>query len=78
LTKDSTGSLSDLHDRMPVLVPPNAYDQWLDPGEWDGARVIADMSLATDRLVPKYEHYIVNPLRGDGPHLIEAPGKETP
>jgi len=77
LTKDSTGSLSDLHDRMPVLVPPDAYDQWLDPGVLDGDRVISEMAFATDRLVQHYEHHIVNPLRGDGPHLIEAPGTET-
>ena len=24
--------MSDVHDRMPVILPPDSYDLWLDPG----------------------------------------------
>jgi putative SOS response-associated peptidase YedK len=31
VTTASTGALSELHDRMPVILAPNDYAQWLDP-----------------------------------------------
>ncbi len=30
-TTSSTGVTSNYHDRMPVIIPPDAYDVWLDP-----------------------------------------------
>jgi putative SOS response-associated peptidase YedK len=32
LTTTANEVLSDIHDRMPVILPPDAYGQWLDPG----------------------------------------------
>jgi len=31
-----------IHDRMSVIVDPNVFDQWLDPGMTDG-RVVSEM-----------------------------------
>lgn len=31
LTTEANELLSPIHDRMPVILPPQAYDQWLDP-----------------------------------------------
>ena len=31
LTTVPNSLVSDLHDRMPVIVPPDKYDLWLDP-----------------------------------------------
>ena len=32
LTTTANEVLSDVHDRMPVILAPEDYDQWLDPG----------------------------------------------
>lgn len=32
VTADSNGALAHLHDRMPVIVAPDLYAAWLDPG----------------------------------------------
>ncbi len=32
LTTTPNGLLADVHDRMPVILPPASYDLWLDPG----------------------------------------------
>jgi putative SOS response-associated peptidase YedK len=32
LTTKPNALVADLHDRMPVIMPPNSYDLWLDPG----------------------------------------------
>jgi putative SOS response-associated peptidase YedK len=31
-TIDASDSVKDIHDRMPVIFKPEAYDEWLDPG----------------------------------------------
>jgi putative SOS response-associated peptidase YedK len=31
LTTTANSVVADLHDRMPVIVPPDKYDRWLDP-----------------------------------------------
>ena len=41
LTTDANALLKSLHDRMPVIVPPDAYEQWLDPDWPDAASLIA-------------------------------------
>jgi len=38
-TTSSVGAASEYHDRMPVIIPPDAYDAWLDP-EIDGNDLI--------------------------------------
>jgi putative SOS response-associated peptidase YedK len=32
ITTEPNAVMAPIHDRMPVIVPPPAYDQWLDPG----------------------------------------------
>jgi putative SOS response-associated peptidase YedK len=42
LTTGPNSLVADLHDRMPVIVPPEKYDLWLDPDVTDFA-VIRDI-----------------------------------
>lgn len=35
ITTTANAVLSDVHDRMPVIIPPHAYDRWLSQGEPD-------------------------------------------
>jgi putative SOS response-associated peptidase YedK len=37
ITTDANKSLCNLHDRMPVILGPNDYTQWLDPNIDDPA-----------------------------------------
>ena len=35
ITTAATGELARLHERTPVIVPPDAFDLWLDCGKVD-------------------------------------------
>ena len=39
ITTESDGPVRQIHDRMPLIVPEDAYDQWLDPTLQDPARL---------------------------------------
>jgi putative SOS response-associated peptidase YedK len=41
LTTRANEAIARLHDRMPVILPREAWDTWLDPGETDPARLHA-------------------------------------
>jgi putative SOS response-associated peptidase YedK len=75
LTRDSTGVLQPIHDRMPLALEPEDYDRWLGPSDTPGAELIAEVSQKAADTADLWEHYEVPPLRGDGPHLAER--KET-
>ena len=40
ITTEANELVSQLHDRMPVILPPSEYALWLDPGILDGERLI--------------------------------------
>ncbi len=72
ITSAPNEALRDLHDRMPVIVPEEAWDRWLDPAPVDGGELhgLLEPSDAIDLdvyAVPRY----VNDVRRDGPELIE-------
>lgn len=77
LTTTSVGSLSRIHDRMPVLVPRANFDMWLDPDFGSGPGDVEALRgmLDSDR-DPELAAYAVstavNSVRNDGPALIEA------
>ncbi|MDN5669899.1 MAG: SOS response-associated peptidase [Renibacterium salmoninarum] len=35
ITTDGVDAAGEVHDRMPVFLPPDAVDDWLQPGDWD-------------------------------------------
>lgn len=37
ITGEPNEAVAPIHDRMPVMLPPSAWDQWLDPGNDDVA-----------------------------------------
>src|SRR5207342_2612912 len=39
ITSAPNEALRDLHDRMPVIVPEEAWDRWLDPAPVDGGEL---------------------------------------
>jgi len=73
LTTAAAGALAGLHDRMPVVLPDDAHDAWLDRALKDAAQASV---LARDRQIPDaFTHFpvrkLVNSTRNDGPELIE-------
>lgn len=65
-------SIAWIHDRMPVIVPPAAYAEWLDPQNHDVERL--DRLLGPEGAGPMTAYPVsrmVSNARNQGPHLIE-------
>ncbi len=69
LTGDSSGVVAGLHDRMPVVLPPGAYDAWIDPATPDAA---AMMVPSSEGLVAVGVGKHVNDPGHDDPHCLDA------
>jgi putative SOS response-associated peptidase YedK len=69
LTGDAVGGLRTLHDRMPVVIDPQAYDEWLDPT----AQVGPDFPglLDPSSIVARPVGTAVNSVRNNGAHLLD-------
>jgi putative SOS response-associated peptidase YedK len=71
VTTEATDAAGHIHDRMPMVVRPDAIDAWLDPTLTDPERVLP--LLATD--AADLEAYAVstevNNVRNNGPELLE-------
>lgn len=64
--------LAPIHDRMPVIVPPEAFDLWLDCDRVDATTAAALIAPAPDALLEAYEvSRAVNRTANDSPALIE-------
>jgi putative SOS response-associated peptidase YedK len=80
VTTAATGELARLHERMPVIVPPEAFDLWLNCGAVDA--VTAAGALFAPPPEGLLEAYAVSPAvnhtANDGPELIApaAPQQE--
>jgi putative SOS response-associated peptidase YedK len=62
-----------LHDRMPVVLPDEAWDEWLDPANHDLDDLRALLVPAPDDLLARTPaNPAVNDVRNDGPHLLSA------
>lgn len=72
LTTDSNALVREVHNRMPVILPQEDYDLWLDPGVTDPARV-ADLLKPFDaRLMKKYPVSTrVNNVKYDDPECAQ-------
>ena len=47
LTTTPNAVTSSVHDRMPVILDPDSYDLWLDPGMKDAGAVSELLRLTT-------------------------------
>lgn len=64
--------MRSIHDRMPVVVPPEAWDRWLDPALPDPGELQGLLVPAPDGSLEAYPvSRAVNDVRNDGPGLIE-------
>jgi putative SOS response-associated peptidase YedK len=71
LTRDAVDALADIHDRMPVLLGPEAWTAWLDPDRADVAELLAGPDLAqVHALELRPVSDAVNSVRNNGPELL--------
>jgi putative SOS response-associated peptidase YedK len=73
LTSGAVDELLHIHDRNPVMLPPEWWDRWLDP-ELEGTQELVDAAVqAALPVATALEVYEVAPLpfRGNGSQLIE-------
>lgn len=71
LTKDAAGPATEVHDRMPVVLPESAFAAWTDPELADAARVQA--LVAANAQSDFTFHRVstrVNNARNEGPELV--------
>ncbi|MBA0125359.1 SOS response-associated peptidase [Haloechinothrix sp. YIM 98757] len=72
LTTDAVGALADIHHRMPLLMPPHLWDEWLDPDSGDVAELLAPPAAdVVERLEIRPVSERVGNVRNNGPELIE-------
>ena len=72
ITTEANAVLAKVHDRMPVIVPPDQYGEWLDPNNQDTAKLVNFLkpyppAKMKATLVSTY----VNATRNQGPQCIE-------
>lgn len=48
LTRDASPALADIHDRMPAVVPPEAFETWLDVANVGPADAVAALPPSPD------------------------------
>ncbi|OLR90406.1 SOS response-associated peptidase [Actinokineospora bangkokensis] len=82
LTTAAVGPLAEVHDRMPLLLAPSAWADWLDPDRADVADLLAPPS---EELVGALEvrpvSSMVNNVRNNGADLlrrVDPDGAELP
>jgi putative SOS response-associated peptidase YedK len=72
ITGSPNEAMAKIHDRMPIMLPPSAWETWLDPA-------IGDFDVLGQLLVPAPASLIrihpvstdVNNVRNDAEHLID-------
>ncbi|MDN5725913.1 MAG: SOS response-associated peptidase [Propionibacteriales bacterium] len=72
ITTTATDALGHIHDRMPMVIPPDAWDAWLDPALTD-ADTALDLLAVTeaDQLQAYAVSTQVNSVRNNGPDLVQ-------
>jgi putative SOS response-associated peptidase YedK len=77
LTVAANSAMAPLHDRMPAILGPEAFDAWLDTRGFTSGMAAGMLRPARDDLL---EHITVDPrlnnVRNEGPELI-APHRDT-
>ena len=72
VTTRANRTLAGIHERMPVVVPPEAFDMWLDCANIDDKTAASLIAPASDDLLEAYEvSTAVNRTANDDPKLIE-------
>lgn len=73
ITTSANETMAAIHDRMPVILPPAAWDEWLDPTNDDVESLGHLLVPAPAELITMHPVSIeVSNVRNKGPHLVDA------
>jgi putative SOS response-associated peptidase YedK len=79
VTTAANGTLKPIHERMPVIVPREAFDLWLNCTDVDAKAAEALVAPAPEGLLEAYEiSTAVNRTANDNPKLLEPAGATPP
>ena len=77
ITTAANKTIAPVHHRMPVVLPRNAWDEWLRPGPLGQARLYELLAQAPDDLLEIHPvATAVNSARNNGPELIMPTAEE--
>ncbi len=77
LTCEANKTMAEIHDRMPVMLAPGSWEQWLDPKS-DPTAMLPLLKAAPDSLLEfRPVSTMVNNARNHGPQLIARHSDET-
>jgi putative SOS response-associated peptidase YedK len=70
ITTSANETMEPIHDRMPVILPPSAWDQWLDPEDHDTPALGKLLVPAPPRIITMHPVSTdVGNVRNNGPEL---------
>jgi putative SOS response-associated peptidase YedK len=76
ITGQPNKKMAAIHDRMPVILPPNVWDEWLDPANGDLDSLNKLLVPAPSEIIELYPvSTAVNNVKQKGPELI-APASQ--
>lgn len=78
LTTAASAEIEPLHDRMPIILAPEAEGQWLERGTDAERRAELLRGLEPSRITFRPVGPAVNDARYDGPECLEAPVQAQP
>jgi putative SOS response-associated peptidase YedK len=79
LTTDAVGPLAEIHDRMPLILPSQAWPAWLDPDSPDPGGLLAPPpAQLVHALELRPVSTAVNSVRRDDPELVKRVEPEQP
>jgi putative SOS response-associated peptidase YedK len=79
LTMDANPLMARIHDRMPLIVPPQRYGAWLDPKATDPAQVrTLILPFSAERMAAHPVSTRVNRASNEGAGLIEPLAEGEP
>ena len=72
ITGAANEKMAEIHDRMPLILPPSAWDEWLSPDEHDTDVLGRFLVPAPNELITFHPVSTeVNNVRNNGEHLID-------
>jgi len=73
VTAPAAGELADIHDRMPLVLPPRSWSRWLDPDLEDPNDLLSSWDEAWgEHLELRPVGASVGNVANNGPELVEA------
>ena len=73
LTCDANEPMRVIHDRMPVVIPPESFEIWLDPAVNDVDNLSRLLRpFHSDEMTAYQVSTLVNNVRNDSPKLVDS------